>query len=364
MRNKYLVLNTGSTSTKVTVYLDTGERIFDQTQNYDAQQIQQYPHVQDQFEFRCAKLDQILRDNDIHLDEMLAIGGRGGTLIPIYEGGTYEVDEFMCQYLIDSPVEHAANLSAQLARYLADQVGIKAYVVDPDVLDEMSPIARITGLKGCYRSAQWHGCSQKAITRLLAKELGKDVKDINVIVLHIGGGISVGLHMHGRTVDVTNCIHGDGPFSPERAGSMPTLDVLDLAYKRGLTYEEAKKELVGKGGLVSHLGTNDAREVERMIDAGDEYAQLVYSAMAYNFARWVGAMAACGKGQIDAIGITGGLAYSRRLMDELQEYIGFIAPVYLFPGEREMDAIYEGVKRVVDGKEEPKLYRVKERPAY
>ena len=170
------------------------------------------------------------------------------------------------------------------------------------------------------------------------------------------------LHVNGRTVDVNNCMHGDGPFSPERAGLLPSIEVLNLVFEKHMNLDQVKKELVGRGGLVSHLGTNDAREVERMIGQGDCYAELVYQAMAYNFAKHIGALAAAGKGKIDAIGITGGLAHSDMLIRWVKEYVSFLAPVYVYPGECEMEAIYLGVKRVEHGEEEYKLYRKRERP--
>lgn len=362
VRDKYLILNTGSTSTKVTVFNDQGDRTVDRTVQHPTEELNKYERVQDQYQLRCDNLAKALEESELCLDEVIAVGARGGTLIPIYEDGTFLVDEYMCQTLIHSTVEHAANLGAQIAKYFADKAGTAAYVVDPDVLDEMSPIARICGLKGVERGAQWHGLSQKAIVRKLAAELGKPHDEITAIVLHIGGGVSVGLHINGKAVDVNNCIHGDGPFSPERAGLLPTIEVLNLVFEKHMSLAEVKKELVGNGGLVSHLGTNDAREVERMIEDGDEYAKLVYEAMTYNFAKSIGALAAAAKGKVDAIGVTGGMAYSDMMMEWLREYVAFIAPIFIYPGEREMEAIYQGIWRVEQGLEDYKQYRVKERP--
>lgn len=362
-RDKYLIINTGSTSTKMTIYTEDGEKLYDETVAHSAAEIAKHKEIQDQYEFRCENLLNSLENSGFSLGEMIAIGARGGTLIPIYEDGTFLVDEYMCQTLKDSKVKHAANLGAQIAKKFADMEGIKAYVVDPDVLDEMTPIARICGLKGVERSAQWHALSSKAVVRKIASEMGVGHEEINAIVLHIGGGVSVALHEKGRTVDVNNCMHGDGPFSPERAGLLPTIEVMNLIFERRMTLDEVKKELVGRGGLVSHLGTNDARKVEEMIANGDEYAKLVYQAMAYNFAKHIGALAAAAKGKIDAIGITGGLAHSKLLIGWIKEYISFLSPIYVYPGECEMEAIYLGVKRVEEGKEQYKLYRKKERPA-
>lgn len=361
-RDKYLIINTGSTSTKITIFNEMGEKLLDQNVTYSAEVIGKYKDVQEQYDFRCENLEMALKEYGFSLEEMRAIGARCGALIPVYEGGTYMVDDYMCQALIDTPVRHAANLGAQIAKKFADSQGIRAYITDPDVLDEMTPIARITGLKGVERSAQWHGLSSKAVVRKIAGEMGKKPNEITAIVLHIGGGISVALHVNGRTVDVNNCMHGDGPFSPERAGLLPTIEVMNLIFRDKMNEAQVRKALVGNGGLVSHLGTNDARKVEKMIESGDKYAKLVYEAMAYNFAKHIGALAAAAKGKVDAIGITGGLAYSDMLMGWLKEYISFIAPIYMYPGECEMEAIYQQVKAVEDGKETFKLYRKKERP--
>lgn len=363
MRDKYLIINTGSTSTKITIFDEAGQKLLDKTVPHSSEEIAKHREIQDQYEFRCNNLLDALEENGFSLEEMRAIGARGGALIPIYEDGTFLVDEYMCQAFIDTPVKHAANLGAQIARNFAEREGIHAYVVDPDVLDEMTPISRICGLKGAERSAQWHALSSKAVVRKIADEMGKRHDEITAIVLHIGGGVSVALHVNGRAVDVNNCMHGDGPFSPERAGLLPTIEVLNLVFEKHMSLEEVKRELVGRGGLVSHLGTNDAREVEAMIEQGDDYARLVYQAMAYNFAKHIGALAAAGKGKIDAIGITGGLAHSRMLIDWVKEYVSFLAPVYVYPGECEMEAIYLGVKRVEHGEENYKIYRKKERPA-
>lgn len=363
MRDKYLIINTGSTSTKITVFTEKGEKLLDENVPHSNEELSKHKEIQDQYPFRCQSLLDALEKSGFSLKEMIAIGARGGALIPVYESGTFLVDDYMCQALIDTPVKHAANLGAQIAKYFGDMEGIRAYIVDPDVLDEMTPIARICGIKGAERSAQWHGLSSKAVVRKIAGELGKRHDEINVIVLHIGGGVSVALHQKGKAVDVNNCMHGDGPFSPERAGLLPTIEVLNLIFEKHLTLEQAKKQLVGMGGLVSHLGTNDARKVEAMIASGDSYAKLVYQAMAYNFAKHIGSLAAAGKGQIDAIGITGGLAYSDILVGWVKEYVSFLAPVYVYPGECEMEAIYLGVKRVEKGEEEYKVYRKRQRPA-
>ena len=253
MRDKYLIINTGSTSTKITVFTEDGEKLLDKTVPHSSEELAKHREIQDQYEFRCQNLLSALEEQGFSLSEMIAIGARGGALIPVYEDGTFLVDDYMCQAFIESPVKHAANLGAQIAKHFADMEGIRAYIVDPDVLDEMTPISRICGIKGVERSAQWHGLSSKAVVRKIADEMGKRHDEINVIVLHIGGGVSVALHQKGKAVDVNNCMHGDGPFSPERAGLLPTIEVINMIFEKHMTQEQVKKQLVGAGGLVSHF---------------------------------------------------------------------------------------------------------------
>ena len=215
----------------------------------------------------------------------------------------------------------------------------------------------MTCLKEVKRVCQFHVLNQKAIARKVARVLGKTYEEVNVIVCHIGGGITVGMHRYGKVVDVNNGLDGDGPMSPERSGGLPNADVLDLAFNHGMTYEEAYRAMVGKGGFVSHLGTNDARAVEAMIDAGDEYAKLVFETMAYQIAKEVGALATTVNGRVDAIALTGGIVYSKRMADWITDRVSFIAPVYRYPGEGEIQALYEGAMRVERGEEEAKIYK-------
>lgn len=354
MRDKVLILNPGSTSTKIAVYCND-EIIHLESIQHSHEDLLPYAHVQDQKEYRLEKIQAVLDKAGIGLDELICISARGGLLHPI-PGGTYEVNDQMVYEMMHPNKEHACNLGALIGKDLADRAGIKAYIVDPVVVDELWPWARMTGLKEVKRVCQFHVLNQKAIARKVARVMGKTYNDVNVIVCHIGGGITVGMHNHGKVVDVNNGLDGDGPMSPERSGGLPNADVLDLAFNHGLTYEEAYRTMVGKGGLVSHLGTNDARTVEAMIDNGDEYAKLVLETMAYQIAKEVGALATTVNGRVDAIALTGGIVYSKRVSDWITDRVSFIAPVYRYPGEGEIQALYEGAMRVVRGEEDVKIY--------
>ncbi|MBC7194519.1 MAG: butyrate kinase, partial [Caldisericia bacterium] len=284
------------------------------------------------------------------------IVGRGGLIKPV-ESGTYIINEKMIEDLKEAKRgEHASNLGAIIAYEIAKELKIPAYIVDPVVVDEMDDVARISGLKGIERKSIFHALNQKAVARRAAKDLGKKYEDVNLIVVHLGGGISVGAHRKGRVVDVNNALNGDGPFAPERAGGLPTQDLVDLCFSGKYTFDEMKKKLAGEGGLVSHLGTNDAREVEKRIENGDSYARLVYEAMAYQVSRTIGEMAAVLKGEIDAIVITGGIAYSKMLVDWIRERVSFLGKILVYPGEDEMEALALGALRVLRKEEEPKIY--------
>ena len=352
---KILVINPGSTSTKIAVF-DDESPVLEKTIRHSSEELKDFKNIIEQYDFRVKVIENVLKENGFKLEDFDAFVGRGGLLHPI-ESGTYRVNEAMLEDLKECKYgEHASNLGAIIAYNLATKVNKPAYIVDPVVVDEMEPLARYSGLKGIERKSIWHALNQKAVARRAAKDLHKKYDEVNLIVVHLGGGISVAAHKKGRTVDVNNALNGDGPFAPERAGGLPTISLVDLCMSGKYTYEEMKKLLAGKGGLVSHLGTNNAIEVEERIEKGDEYAKLVYEAMAYQVAKTVGEMAAVLKGEVDAIILTGGLARSKMLTDWIKERTSFIAPVLLYPGEDEMRALAEGALRVLKGEEKEKIY--------
>ncbi len=352
---KILVINPGSTSTKLGFF--EGEKpIFIEVLRHNSEEIKKYKRIFDQYEFRKNVVLNFLKDKNISLESITCVVGRGGLIKPV-ESGTYIVNEKMIEDLKEAKRgEHASNLGAIIAYEIAKELNIPAFIVDPVVVDEMDDIARISGLKGIERKSIFHALNQKAVARKAAKDLGKKYEDVNLIVVHLGGGISIGAHRKGKVVDVNNALNGDGPFAPERAGGVPTQDLVDLCFSGKYTYEEMKKKLAGEGGLVSHLGTNDAREVERRIESGDNYARLVYEAMAYQISRTIGEMAAVLKGDIDAIVLTGGIAYSNMLVNWIKERVSFLGKILVYPGEDEMEALALGALRVLRKEEEPKIY--------
>lgn len=352
---KILTINPGSTSTKIAVF-DNEDLIFEKTLRHSSQEISKYKKVSDQFEFRKNVIEEALIEGGISLSDLSAIVGRGGLLRPI-EGGTYSVNEPMLDDLrVGILGEHASNLGGIIAKEMADKVGIPSYIVDPVVVDELNDVARISGISELNRKSIFHALNQKAIARRASKELNKDYKDCNFIVVHMGGGISVGAHEKGRVIDVANALDGEGPFSPERSGGLPVGDLVKMCFSGKYTQEDIKKRIKGNGGLVSYLNTNDVREVEAKIVEGDNRAKLIHEAMVYQVCKEIGSCASVLKGKVDAILITGGIAYSKLITKMINERVGFIAEVKVYPGEDEMIALAQGGLRVLLGQEEAKTY--------
>lgn len=352
---RLLVINPGSTSTKIGIFEDE-EMMFEQTLRHDVDELKEFKKIFDQYEFRKKIIVDALSDKDIAIKSLNAVVGRGGLLKPI-EGGTYQVDEDMIEDLKEGVLgEHASNLGGILAYEIAKEAGVKAYIVDPVVVDELEDVARISGLKGIDRISIFHALNQKAVARRYAKEKELKYEELNLIVAHLGGGISVGAHRKGRVIDVANALNGEGPFSPERAGGLPVGDLIKLCFSGKYTQDQIKKMITGQGGIVSYLGTNDAREVEKRINQGDDYAKLIYYAMAYQVAKEIGACSAVLKGQVDGIIITGGIAYDKVFTNWLKEMVSYIAEVIIYPGEDELEALAQGGLRVLRQEELPKHY--------
>jgi len=355
MGYKILAVNPGSTSTKIAIFEDDKE-IFKKKLFHPREELSKFDRIVDQYEFRKEVILQALKEAGFKLEELSAVVGRGGLLRPI-PGGTYRVNEAMLHDLrIGLQGEHASNLGGILAYEIAKPYGIPAFIVDPVVVDEMEPIAKISGLPEIERRSIFHALNHKAVARLAAKDLGKKYEEVNLIVVHLGGGISVGVHRKGRVIDVNNALNGDGPFAPERAGGLPVWDAMKLALSGKYTEHELKKKLAGQGGIVAYLGTNDMREVEDRVKSGDEKARLIFEAMAYQVAKEIGADATVLKGDVDAIVLTGGLAYSDMFVGWIKERVSFIAPVLVYPGEDEMRALACGALRVLRGEEQPLEY--------
>ena len=360
--HRLLVINPGSTSTKVAVYEDE-QPSFMETLHHSSRQIGAFECILDQYEFRLQSILDLLQTSRIALDSISAVVGRGGLLRPI-PSGTYAVNDKMLAEL-QAPGkerEHASNLGAPLASEIAMQVGVPAFVVDPVCVDEFDDLARVSGLPQIERRSLSHALNLKAVARRAAGELGKSYRDLNLVVVHLGGGISVTAHRQGRMVDVNQALDGTGPFAPERAGGLPVGDVVRMCFNVSpyqdpkLTYEQMFRKLAGSGGLVAHLGTNNAVDVERRIAEGDAHARLIYEAMAYQIAKEIGAMATVLMGRVDAIVVTGGLAHSKLLIDWIVERVAWIAQVLVYPGQDEMLALVQGALRVLRGEEPARVY--------
>ncbi|MEH7119106.1 butyrate kinase [Neobacillus vireti] len=357
LENKYriLTINPGSTSTKIGVF-DSEVSIFEQTIRHDAKKINSFTNIIDQYEFRKTSILETLDNEGINISKLSAVCGRGGLLRPI-EGGTYAVNDLMLQDLqLGYAGQHASNLGGIIAYEIASGLNIPAFIVDPVVVDELAPIARISGFPLFERRSIFHALNHKAVARRVAKELGREYSEMNLIIAHMGGGITVGVHQQGRVVDVNNGLHGDGPFSPERAGTVPTGDLIALCFSGEQYPEEVMKRLIGQGGLVGYLGTNDAVEVEQRIAAGDKKAELIFQAMAYQVAKEIGACSTVLSGKVDAIILTGGLACGREFVKLISDRINWIADVIVHPGEDELQALAEGALRVLRGEEKVKTY--------
>ena len=351
-----LVINPGSTSTKISVFEDEKE-IFGQTLRHSAEEIGKFKRILDQKNFRTKVILKMLKDNNVDIKELDAIAGRGGLLQPI-PSGTYKVNAKMLQDLKDGVYgEHASNLGAIIANEIAYSIGKPAFIVDPVGVDELDDIARLSGIPELPRRSIFHALNQKAVAKNYAKGNGKSYEDISVIVAHMGGGVSIGAHKKGRVIDVNDALDGDGPFSPERSGGIPSGDLARMCFSGKYTLEEILKKITGKGGFVAYLDTNDGRIVRQLASEGDMKAKLVYEAMGYQVAKDIGAAAAVLCGKVDAIILTGGIAYEKMMVDIIKEKVEFIAPITVYPGEDEMLALAQGALRVLNGQEEVKEYK-------
>lgn len=352
---KVLAINPGSTSTKISIYENETELLV-KVLRHSNEELAPFTGISDQLEFRKALVVDAVKESGIALSELDAVVGRGGLLKPI-SGGTYAVNDTMLEDLkVGVLGEHASNLGGLIANIIATEINVPAFIVDPVVVDEMSDIARISGVPELDRKSIFHALNQKAVARKYAHEIGAKYEDLNLIVVHMGGGVSVGSHKDGKVVDVNNALDGDGPFSPERSGGVPAGDLVKMAVSGKYDLDFIKKRLKGNGGIVSYLGTTDMRDVRAMVEKGDEKAALIYDAFIYQVSKEIGAFSAALKGNVDAILLTGGIAYSDKVVADIKEYVGYISKVVAYPGEDEMEALTEGTLRVLRGEEESKIY--------
>jgi len=352
---KILVVNPGSTSTKVALFSNE-QFLFEKKIKHSNEELSIFSKIIDQYEFRLEIILNFLKEKGIDYSTLDAVVGRGGLLKPI-ASGTYRVNEKMLEDLRKGTSgEHASNLGGILASGIAKKLSIPAYLVDPVIIDEMKPIARISGMPEIPRVSILHALNQKAVARKAALDLGKKYEKANFIIAHLGGGISVGVHCQGKVIDVNNALNGEGPFTPERSGGVPVGALVELCFSGKFTKDEIMKKIKGKGGLVAYLNTNDVREVLNRIKQGDKKAKLILEAMAYQVAKEIGAGATVLKGQIDAIILTGGIAYANEFINMVKDRISFLSLVMIYPGEEEMLALCNGALRVLKGEEVGKIY--------
>lgn len=355
MSYKILIINPGSTSTKIGVYEDETQ-LFEETLRHSTEEIAKYASIIDQKDFRKDVILSVLKEKNFDLASLDVIVGRGGLLKPI-PGGTYAVSDDLLEDLkIGKQGQHASNLGGILAREIGDSLGVPSYIVDPVVVDELEPVARYSGMPELPRRSIFHALNQKAVAKRYAKEAGTSYDALNLIVVHMGGGVSVGAHKNGKIVDVNNILDGEGAFSPERAGTVPVGDLVKMCFSGKYTEKEVYKKLVGNGGFNGYIGTNDMRDLIKMKGEGNVEASNLIDAFHYQIAKDVGAMAAVLNGKVDKIILTGGIAYNQFTVESLTEKIGFIADIVVYPGEDELLALAQGALRVMNGEEPAMVY--------
>ncbi|WP_163714343.1 butyrate kinase [Mangrovibacterium lignilyticum] len=354
--HRILAINPGSTSTKFAVYFNE-KCVLNKTLRHSVDELSAYADIIEQFGYRKGMIIDALVEEGIDIDKIKFIIGRGGLTYPL-ESGVYLVDQFMLEHARAGIYgKHASNLGPVIADYIASQIpGAHAFIADPVVTDELEEIARITGHPMFRKRSIFHALNQKATARVHARKTGAHYEDLRLIVVHLGGGVSVGAHVDGRVIDVNNALDGDGPFSPERSGSLPVGQLIELCFSGKYSKEEIYRMVVGEGGYVAYLGTNNALEVHKRALAGEKQAQFIEEALAYQVAKTTGEMAAVLNGQVDGILLTGGMAHNQALVDLIKKRVGFIAPIFVYPGEDELEALAMNALMVARGELSAKKY--------
>jgi butyrate kinase len=352
---KILTINPGSTSTKVALF-QGAEELFSANIAHEAGVLKTFPEINDQFDYRRENILKVLGEHEIDLREVDAFSGRGGGLVAL-EGGTYVINEKLLEHArAGFTIKHPAMLGSQLAHSFATLYGKPAFVVNPPDVDEFQLLARVTGLKNVTRESRVHALNQKEIGLRYAQSIGKNYEDLNLIIAHIGGGVSVTAHRRGKMVDSNDVANGDGPMAPTRCGSIPVHSIVKMCFSGEYTEKEMLDKTTKTGGLVDHLNTADVLSIVKMIEAGDPYAELIFDGMIYQIVKAVGSMAAVLKGDVDGIILTGGISYNEYLVEEITAAVSFIAKVTAMPGEFEMEALASGAIRVLTGLEKPLSY--------
>ncbi len=352
---KILAINPGMISTKVGIFSDE-KLLMHATLSHPFEELCRYPFIMDEFDYRKEKVMEELQRQGYKMDFDVVVG-RGGLVKPI-EGGVYELNDKVIEDTRHPRLHHACNLGSLMALSIAREIeGCRAFTVDPGVVDELDDVARITGLPELPHQTIWHALNQREIAKRYCREHDVRYEEQDLIVCHMGSGISFAMHHHGRAIECSDALSGDGPFSPSRAGMLPTVQLVKLCYSGQYTEAEMLRKINGHSGLTAHLGTNDVREVERRIGEGDEKAKLVLDAMIYSIARWMASLAPATNGHVDAVIITGAIANSQYVTDGLRRRLSFIAPVFVYPGEDELTALAMNVLRAMRGEQEIKVYR-------
>ncbi len=353
---RIFVINPGSTSTKIAIF-DDDSCVFNVNIPHSPDELFKFPKIINQFQWRYDIIKSIIDKRGVPSNSINAFVGRGGLLNPI-KGGTYNVGKKMLEDLQKGVQgEHASNLGGIIAYEFARDYDVPAFIVDPVVVDEFEDVARISGIPDLERRSIFHALNQKQVARLAANKLKKRYEEVNFIVTHMGGGISIGAHRKGQIIDVNNALNGEGPFSPERSGTLPVWDLVELTLSGKYTKNELKKRFTGKGGLVAYLGTNNLKIVKEMVDKGNKRAKLLYEAMAYQISKEIGACASVLCGDVQAVVLSGGLAYDEFFIELIRKRVNFIAKIMVFPGGDEMIALAMGALRVLRGEEKLKEYR-------
>lgn len=357
MKNRLiLAINPGSTSTKFSLF-EEDKLVFEKTLRHSVEELRNFERITDQFHFRKDLIMNELSKRNIDLDRIAAVVGRGGLVKPI-ESGIYKVNQRMKDDLkAGISGQHASNLGGLIADDIATALCCtSAYIVDPVVVDELQPVARISGHPEIERKSKFHALNQKAVARIYAASTGRNYEDLNLIVAHMGGGISIGAHKRGKVVDVNNALNGDGPFTPERSGGLPSGQLVDLCFSGKYSHQEIAAMVSGKGGMMAYLGTNSFIEVCKMAEKGDKKALLIRDAASYQISKEIGAMAAVLNGKVDAIILTGGMAYEETNINSIRSMVGFISDVVVYPGEDELKALAFNGLLALDGKIEIRDY--------
>lgn len=355
MSFRILAVNPGSTSTKIALFEDDTQ-VFSETIEHAAEELKTFREIQEQLDYRRNTVEKTMTAKGCRLSDVDVFVGRGGGLLPLV-GGTYEVTPLLAEHASRGMTgQHPAQLASQICKQFAEKYGGRAFVVNPPDVDEFEDVARVTGLRGVYRESHIHALNQKEIAIRFCAARGLRYEDVNLVICHLGGGISVTAHQKGRMIDSNDIIKGSGPMTPTRAGDMPYMKIIDMAYSGNYTKKQLTDRLNKNGGFMDHFGSADVRDVLRLAEAGDNYADIVFRGMVYQNAKYAGAMAVALKGKVDAIILTGGMSNSRLLTDLMREYIGWIAEVVVMPGELELEALTAGALRVMRGEEQAKTY--------